>query len=85
IYSGLAELREKTGIHLEFQCCEHLNRALVVEAETAKMFRLPTVSAVPVPKAGGAMESYAFKQMKSPVLVETIQAEAGIDIGETVI
>ncbi|CAF1720925.1 hypothetical protein NRS6084_00443 [Bacillus subtilis] len=85
IYSGLAELREKTGIHLAFQCCEHLNRALVVEAETAKLFRLPTVSAVPVPKAGGAMASYAFKQMKSPVLVETIQADAGIDIGDTFI
>ncbi|MCR6595745.1 TIGR01440 family protein [Bacillus halotolerans] len=85
IYSGLAELKGKTGIHLAFQCCEHLNRALVVEEETAELFRLPAVSAVPVPKAGGAMASYAFKQMKSPVLVETIQADAGIDIGDTFI
>ncbi|MCC2930199.1 TIGR01440 family protein [Bacillus mojavensis] len=85
IYSGLAELKEQTGIHLAFQCCEHLNRALVVEEETAELFRLPAVSAVPVPKAGGAMASYAFKQMKSPVLVETIQADAGIDIGDTFI
>ncbi|UTL72371.1 TIGR01440 family protein [Bacillus halotolerans] len=85
IYSGLAEPKEKTGIHLAFQCCEHLNRALVVEEETAELFRLPAVSAVPVPKAGGAMASYAFKQMKSPVLVETIQADAGIDIGDTFI
>ncbi|MCC2116017.1 TIGR01440 family protein [Bacillus halotolerans] len=85
IYSGLAELKGRTGIHLAFQCCEHLNRALVVEEETAELFRLPAVSAVPVPKAGGAMASYAFKQMKSPVLVETIQADAGIDIGDTFI
>ncbi|MFJ9288674.1 TIGR01440 family protein [Bacillus halotolerans] len=85
IYSGLDELKGKTGIHLAFQCCEHLNRALVVEEETAELFRLPAVSAVPVPKAGGAMASYAFKQMKSPVLVETIQADAGIDIGDTFI
>ncbi|MDG3072498.1 TIGR01440 family protein [Bacillus halotolerans] len=85
IYSGLAELKGKKGIHLAFQCCEHLNRALVVEEETAELFRLPAVSAVPVPKAGGAMASYAFKQMKSPVLVETIQADAGIDIGDTFI
>lgn len=62
-----------------------MNRALVVEEETAQLFRLPAVSAVPVPKAGGAMVAYAFKQMKSPVLVETIQADAGIDIGDTFI
>ncbi|PJZ01972.1 MULTISPECIES: TIGR01440 family protein [Bacillus] len=85
IYSGLAELKRKTGIHLAFQCCEHLNRALVVEEETAQLFRLPAVSAVPVPKAGGAMAAYAFKQMRSPVLVENIQADAGIDVGDTFI
>ncbi|MBY8911719.1 TIGR01440 family protein [Bacillus sp. YC2] len=85
IYGGLAEFKEKTGIHLAFQCCEHLNRALVIEAETAELFRLPIVSAVPVPKAGGAMASYAYRQMESPVLAEAIQADAGIDIGETFI
>ncbi|MBT2625065.1 MULTISPECIES: TIGR01440 family protein [Bacillus] len=85
IYSGLYELQQNTGIRLAFQCCEHLNRALVVEEETAELYRLPAVSAVPVPKAGGAMASYAFKQMASPVLVETIQADAGIDVGDTFI
>lgn len=52
VYKGLEELRNKTGIALAFQCCEHLNRALVVEEETAKAYRLPVVFAVPVPKAG---------------------------------
>ncbi|MDK4202725.1 TIGR01440 family protein [Bacillus sp. PW192] len=85
IYGGLNRFKEKTGVHLAFQCCEHLNRALVIEAETAERFRLPIVSAVPVPKAGGAMASYAYRQMRSPVLAESIQADAGIDIGDTFI
>ncbi|UOY87087.1 TIGR01440 family protein [Bacillus glycinifermentans] len=85
IYSGLEALRQKTGAVLAFQCCEHLNRALVVEEETARALRLPTVFAVPVPKAGGSMAAYAFKKMKAPVLVEEIKADAGIDIGDTFI
>ncbi|MCI4127384.1 TIGR01440 family protein [Bacillus haynesii] len=85
VYKGLEELRNKTGIALAFQCCEHLNRSLVVEEETAKAYRLPVVFAVPVPKAGGSMASYAYKHMKAPVLVEQIEADAGIDIGDTFI
>ncbi|MCY7814444.1 TIGR01440 family protein [Bacillus haynesii] len=85
VYKGLEVLRNKTGIALAFQCCEHLNRALVVEEETAKAYRLPVVFAVPVPKAGGSMASYAYKHMKAPVLVEQIEADAGIDIGDTFI
>ena len=85
VYKGLEELRDRTGIALAFQCCEHLNRALVVEEETAKAYRLPVVFAIPVPKAGGSMASYAYKHMKAPVLVEQIEADAGIDIGDTFI
>ncbi|MDA1476690.1 TIGR01440 family protein [Bacillus changyiensis] len=85
IYLGLEVLQKKTGVVFAFQCCEHLNRALVVEKETALANRLPEVFAVPVAKAGGSMASFAFKQMKDPVLVEEIKADAGIDIGDTFI
>jgi uncharacterized protein (TIGR01440 family) len=85
IFSSLLELKRRTGIHLAFQCCEHLNRALVVERETAEEYRLEEVSVIPIPKAGGAMASYAYKHMENPVIVEQIQAHAGIDIGETMI
>lgn len=85
IFAGLKELQEKTGVQLAFQCCEHLNRAIVVESETMKRFHLEEVSVVPVPRAGGSMASYAYKQMANPVVVEHIQAHAGMDIGETMI
>ena len=85
IYSELKQLQEKADIHLAFQCCEHLNRSLVVGRETLKEFQLTEVSAVPVPEAGGSMASFAYKNMQHPVLAERIQAHAGIDIGETMI
>jgi uncharacterized protein (TIGR01440 family) len=85
IYRVVAEARQKYGFHLAFQCCEHLNRALVIERATAEKFRLEEVSVVPVRKAGGSMATHAFGQMIDPVVVETIQAHAGIDIGETLI
>lgn len=85
VYAGLKQLREKAGVHLAFQCCEHLNRSLVVERGTLRQYQLTEVSAVPVPEAGGSMASFAYKNMHDPVLVERIQAHAGIDIGETMI
>jgi uncharacterized protein (TIGR01440 family) len=85
LFAGIRELQEKHGFHLAFQCCEHLNRALVVERETAERFRLSEVTAVPVPHAGGAMAAYAFRHLKDAVLVEHIEADAGIDIGDTLI
>jgi uncharacterized protein (TIGR01440 family) len=56
-----------------------------VERATMEQWRLEEVTAVPVPKAGGAMAAYAFIHMEDPVLVERIQADAGIDIGDTFI
>lgn len=73
------------GIQLAFQCCEHLNRALVVERETAEKFGLEIVSAVPHPSAGGSCASAAYRLMGDPVLVESAAADAGIDIGQTLI
>lgn len=85
IFDTLADFRKKTGVHLAFQCCEHLNRALVVERELARKERLEIVSVVPIHKAGGAMATQAYGQLKDPVLVEFIKADAGIDIGDTFI
>ncbi len=85
IYEALSEKQKETGVHYAFQCCEHLNRALVIEAEIAKARNYEIVSAIPVRQAGGAMATYAYSQMKHPVLVEEIKAEAGIDIGDTLI
>lgn len=85
IFEKLSVLEQRTGIHLVFQCCEHLNRALVVEKETMQAYQLEEVSVIPVPTAGGSMPSCAYKNMTNPVVVETIKAHAGIDIGETMI
>ena len=68
-----------------FQCCEHLNRALVIEREAAERLNLVEVCAVPWPSAGGSCASAAYRLMKEPALVEAIQADAGIDIGDTLI
>ncbi|MDK8181568.1 TIGR01440 family protein [Paenibacillus sp. UMB4589-SE434] len=85
LYAGLELLRTKYGVQLAYQCCEHLNRALVVERTTCETLRLDEVSAVPVPRAGGSMAAAAYTHFASPCLVETISADAGIDIGETLI
>ncbi len=85
IYHELAAFATQTGIQLAFQCCEHLNRALVLPREVAEERGYDEVSVIPVRKAGGSMATYAYQQMKDPVVVEHIQAEAGIDIGDTFI
>jgi uncharacterized protein (TIGR01440 family) len=85
VYAGLRRFRETTGCFVAFQCCEHLNRALVVEREAAERYRLEPVTVVPVPKAGGAMASYAYRHMPEAVMVEELAAHAGLDIGETLI
>ena len=70
---------------LAAQCCEHLNRALIVEKEVAKRERLTIVNVVPQPKAGGSFATTAYERMKEPVAVEHICAQAGMDIGDTLI
>jgi len=83
--AAILDEADKLGIFVAFQCCEHLNRALVVEQETAEKYALDQVCAVPYPKAGGSCASAAWRLMKDPVLVESIQADAGLDIGGTLI
>ncbi|MFX3624426.1 MAG: TIGR01440 family protein [Ectobacillus sp.] len=85
IFTELRNFQKEIGIYLAFQCCEHLNRALVVEREVAIKHHLEEVSVVPVRSAGGALATYAYHGMKDPVVVEFIKADAGIDIGDTFI
>ncbi|MFD1362023.1 TIGR01440 family protein [Lentibacillus salinarum] len=85
LFEALASLQAEAGVAVAFQCCEHLNRALVVDKATQNKHNLEEVSAIPVPEAGGSMASYAYKQMENPAVVETIRADSGIDIGDTMI
>lgn len=85
ILGSLVKFAEENGVRLAIQCCEHLNRALVVEEDTAVLYRLETVSVIPVPGAGGALAAQAMQQMRKAVVVENIRAHAGLDIGETLI
>ena len=85
IYDELKGWADSTGVSLAFQCCEHLNRALVLEREVAEKRGLDEVTVVPVRKAGGAMATKAYHSFDDPVMVEHIKADAGIDIGDTFI
>ena len=73
------------GIYLAAQCCEHLNRAIIIEREAAEKRGLDIVNVVPQPKAGGSFATTAYENFKDPVAVEAIQADAGMDIGSTLI
>lgn len=77
-------LREK-GIYLAAQCCEHLNRAIILERAAAEAYGLPVVNAVPQPKAGGSFATAAYRAFEHPVAVEHVAAHAGMDIGDTLI
>lgn len=85
IFETIREELKGTGVYLAAQCCEHLNRALIVEKEYAKLNRLPMVNVVPALKAGGSFATAAYKGFKEAVAIESIQARAGIDIGDTLI
>ena len=85
VFDGIYEVTKLKGIYLAAQCCEHLNRALIVEKELMKRDRLTRVNVVPQPKAGGSFGTTAYKRFKEPVAVEHISAQAGMDIGDTLI
>lgn len=80
----LGPLREK-GLYLAAQCCEHLNRALILEKEALRAHRLEQVNVVPRAKAGGAFATAAWQAMEHPVAAERVAAVAGLDIGATLI
>ena len=85
IFEAVYPILKEKEIYLAAQCCEHLNRALVIEEEAAEAYGLEIVAAIPQPKAGGSFATITYENMQSPVLVEAIKAHAGLDIGGTLI
>lgn len=85
IVTTLIEAAKAKDINLAFQCCEHLNRALVMERDVAEKFGYEEVTVVPWLHAGGAFSTNAFYYFKNPVAVEEIKADGGLDIGLTMI
>lgn len=83
VFEGLYEVAKANGIFLAVQCCEHLNRAIIIE--NAAVPFAEKVNVVPQPKAGGSMATQAYAHFENPVAVEEIKADAGIDIGFTMI
>ena len=84
-FQGIYPILQERGIHLAVQCCEHLNRALIMECAAAEAKGYEIVNVMPQPHAGGSMAVTAWNAFEDPVAVETIQADAGMDIGGTLI
>ena len=83
IIQAVLPIVRSQGLYLAVQCCEHLNRALVVEEEAAEKYNFELVTVVPVLKAGGAAATAAYRLFNKPVMVEKVAAHGGLDIGDT--
>ena len=83
VFSGIYDELNLRGIFLAAQCCEHLNRAIIIERDAVADSDI--VNVVPQPKAGGSFATAAYAAFKNPVAVEEIRADAGLDIGQTLI
>lgn len=85
VFGAIYPILKENKIFLAAQCCEHLNRAIIIEKEAAEKYSLPVVNAVPKPKAGGSFATAAYGAFENPAAVEKITARAGMDIGDTLI
>lgn len=83
IFDGIYEAAKEKGVFIAAQCCEHLNRAIITEADAVPFSE--TVNVVPQPKAGGSFATAAYGAFENPVALEEIRADAGLDIGSTLI
>ena len=83
IFAALHDYTKSKGLFLAVQCCEHLNRAIITERNAVPFGEI--VNVVPQPKAGGSLATQAFAGFSEPVAVEEIKADAGLDIGLTLI
>lgn len=83
VFEGINTAAAESGIFIAAQCCEHLNRAIIIER--AAVLECDEVNVVPQPKAGGSFATVAYSSFKEPVAVEEIRADAGLDIGFTMI
>lgn len=85
IASAMLDACRKRGLDAAFQCCEHLNRSIVMEKRVLAARNLTQVRAIPQPKAGGSVPAAAWKLLERPALAMNVQADAGIDIGDTLV
>lgn len=85
VFNVIYPILKAKKIDLACQCCEHLNRVLIVEKSVAEKHGFEIVSVVPQPKAGGSWATAAYQKFEQPVAVEFIKADAGLDIGGTLI
>lgn len=85
VFDVIHPILKERGIYLAAQCCEHLNRALIIERECGEKYGLEEVAVVPHPKAGGSFATAAWHTFSSPIAVEHVRAHAGLDIGGTLI
>ena len=85
VFEGIYPVLFEKGIYLAVQCCEHLNRAVIIERECAEKYGYDVVAVKPQPKAGGSFATVTFERLSDAVAVEHIRAKAGIDIGGTLI
>jgi uncharacterized protein (TIGR01440 family) len=85
VLDGVLEALSGTGVYLAVQCCEHLNRSLVISEAAMEKYGLTPVWVLPVPGAGGATAAAAMAALDRPVVVESVAAHAGMDIGDTII
>ena len=83
VFDEIYKVFSRKGVYVAAQCCEHLNRAIITEREAAK--GLDIVNVIPQPKAGGSFATAAYNAFKDPVALEEIRADAGLDIGGTLI
>jgi len=85
VFKGIYPVLREKGIYIAAQCCEHLNRAVIVEREYAEKHGLDVVCVRPQPKAGGSFATVTYDTLTDPVALEHIKANAGVDIGGTLV
>lgn len=83
IFDGIYSVLNEKGIFLAVQCCEHLNRAIVIERQAVPFSE--RVNVIPQKKAGGSLATVAYNSFECPIVIEHVKADAGIDIGNTLI
>ena len=85
VLDGILPVLRDADLFLAAQCCEHLNRALVIEQDLLDRLRLTQVNVMPVPKAGGSTGAAAYQRFEHPAVAQFIQADAAIDVGDTLV
>ena len=85
LFEAIYPVIKEKGAYIAAQCCEHLNRALIIERDCAEKYGYEIVSVMPQPKAGGSFATVTYENMTAPCAVEHVKAHAGIDIGDTLI